>query len=69
MDKIYKKIEIVGTSPESFSEAVQNAITEAAKTVQGISWFEVTELRGAIDRANITQYQVTVKLGFRVLDR
>ena len=69
MDKIYKKIEIVGTSPDSFSAAVKNAITEAAKTVQGISWFEVTELRGAIDRGNITQYQVTVKLGFRVIDR
>jgi flavin-binding protein dodecin len=68
MDKTYKKIEIVGTSAQSFSSAVQNAIATATRTLQALSWFEVTELRGSIVDGKIAQYQATVKLGFRVLE-
>ena len=66
MDKIYKKVEVVGVSEASLSDAVQAAIRRAAETVDNISWFEVQELRGAVSDGTITQYQVTVKLGFRV---
>lgn len=66
MNKIYKKVEVVGISEQSFSDAVQSAIVRASETIQNISWFEVQELRGAVDGNKITQYQVTVKLGFRV---
>ncbi len=66
MDKIYKKLEVVGVSETSLSDAVQSAIHHAGETVRNISWFEVCEMRGAVADGKITQYQVTVKLGFRL---
>jgi flavin-binding protein dodecin len=65
-DPVYKKIEIVGTSAESFSAAASNAIAKASQTVRGLSWFEVVEQRGSISNGAISQYQVTVRIGFRV---
>ena len=46
MPGTYKKIEIVGTSPVSFSEAVKTAVAEASQTVRHMDWFEVIEQRG-----------------------
>ena len=66
MDPTYKKIEIVGTSTKSFSDAVNNAIIKAAQTVHGMSWFEVAEQRGSIVDGKVQQYQVTIRIGFRV---
>ena len=64
----YKKIEIVGTSPDSFSDAVQNGLKRAAQTVKNLDWFEVSELRGRIDKDSVGQFQVTLKIGFRLED-
>jgi flavin-binding protein dodecin len=58
MPGIYKLIDVVGTSPNSFAEAVKNAVSEAGKTVHHMNWFEVIEERGAI--------QVTVRIGFKL---
>lgn len=66
MSKVYKKVEIVGVSETSFSDAVQAAVKKASETIEHISWFEVAELRGAVSDGVVTQYQATVKLGFRV---
>jgi flavin-binding protein dodecin len=66
MEPTYKKIEIVGTSTNSFSEAVSNAIQKASQTVHGISWFEVVEQRGSVADGKVQQYQVTIRVGFRV---
>lgn len=62
----YKKIEIVGTSPESISKAVQNGIDRASRTVKNMDWFEVTELRGRIDGGSAAEFQVSMKIGFRL---
>ncbi len=62
----YKKIEVVGTSPKSFAEATANGVAKAAETVHGMSWFEVVEMRGAIADGKVKQYQVTLKIGFKV---
>ena len=59
-------IELVGTSADSFDDAVKNAIAEAQKTVHGIRWFQVSDLRGAIGDGAVQQFQVTVKIGFKV---
>ena len=40
-DKVYKVVELVGTSQESIEKAIDNAIQEAAKTNQHLNWFEV----------------------------
>jgi dodecin len=62
----YKKIEIVGTSSVSFSEAVQAAIADASKTVRHIAWFEVVEQRGNVKDGKVAEYQVVLKVGFRI---
>jgi dodecin len=61
---VYKKIEIVGSSPNGFEEAVQNALARAQKTVRSMRWFEVTETRGYIDEGKVGDWQVTLKIGF-----
>jgi flavin-binding protein dodecin len=63
-DHIYKKIELVGSSPKGFEEAVNNALTRAKKTVRNMRWFEVTETRGYLEAGEIAHWQVTLKVGF-----
>ena len=63
-DHIYKKIELVGSSPNSIEEAVRNAISRAAKTIRNMRWLEVVETRGHIQDGTIDHWQVTVKVGF-----
>lgn len=65
---VFKMIELTGTSPISIEDAVQNAIKRAAKTVQEMKWLELVEIRGRIDEDHVGQWQVTVKIGFTVLD-
>ena len=67
-DKTFKLIELVGESDESIQHAVRNAIKRAGKTIKGMSWFEVTDVRGSVDGGEVTKFQVTVKAGFRILD-
>jgi len=62
----YKKIEVVGTSPVSFAEAVKSAVAEAAKSVRHMGWFEVAEQRGAIKDGKVSEFQVTVRIGFKL---
>ena len=66
MSGTYKKIDLVGTSPVSFAEAVKAAIEEAAKSVRHMSWFEVVEQRGAIRDGKVTEFQVTISVGFKI---
>ena len=63
-DHIYKKLELVGTSPNSIEEAVNNALARAAKTLRNLRWFEVVETRGHIENGKVDHWQVTVKVGF-----
>lgn len=63
-DHIYKKIELVGSSPNGIEDAVNNAVTRAAQTIRNMRWFEVGEIRGHIDNNQIAHWQVTVKIGF-----
>ena len=67
-DNVYKKIEIVGTSSTGLDDAVVNAVNKAAQTVRHMRWFEVDEIRGAINEDKVAQWQVTVKIGFTLED-
>jgi flavin-binding protein dodecin len=69
MERTYKKIEIVGVSETSFAEATQNAVAKACQSLRHVDWFEVTEMRGLVANDNIKEFQVTVKLGFRLEDQ
>ena len=66
MSGTYKKIELVGTSPVSFAEAVKAAIDEASRTVRRMAWFEVVEQRGSIHDGMVAEFQVTVRVGFKI---
>lgn len=66
--RTYKLIELVGVSNESYANATQNAVKKAGETLRGLGWFQVTELRGLIQDGEISEYQVTLKVGFRLLD-
>lgn len=66
MPGIYKKTEIVGTSPVSFAEAVKAGVAEVGKTVRHMDWFEVVQMSGRIREGKIEEFQVTMKVGFKV---
>lgn len=66
MSKIYKKIEVIGTSSESISDAIDAAVRKAAQTVHNLGWFEVGEIRGRIEDGAVAEYQVAVHIGFRL---
>lgn len=64
----YKKVELVGSSPNSIEDAIKSALEECSKSVKNMDWFEVTETRGHITNGAIAHYQVTIKVGFKIED-
>lgn len=64
MHHVAKIIEIIGTSETGVEDAIQTAIARAAKSVNNLQWFQVTEVRGAIKDQQIERYQVMLKVGF-----
>lgn len=65
-DNTYKMTELVGTSTESVSTAISNGVAKARETVRNLDWFEVVQIRGHIDEAEVAHYQVVMKVGFRL---
>lgn len=66
MDRVYKKIELVGISTKSFEEAISNAIEKASKTLHGIAWFEVAEQHGKVTEGKVTEFQAVIKVAFKL---
>ncbi len=65
-DKVYKLIELTGTSTKSIEEAVNTALKRAGKTIENLSWFQIVETRGSIEKNQVKHWQVTLKVGFAV---
>lgn len=63
-DRVYKIIELAGTSKESIEDAIQSAINRAHQTVRHLRWFEVMQTRGHIENGVVQHYQVVLKAGF-----
>jgi dodecin len=63
-DRIYRVIEIVGTSEKSISDAIDKAIMRAHKTLRNLRWFEVVRTSGHIENGKVRHYQVTLSVGF-----
>ncbi|MCA1369444.1 dodecin family protein [Bradyrhizobium sp. BRP14] len=63
---VYKKVELIGSSPVSVNEAIETAISRASKTMRNLDWFEVDEIRGQIVNGKVAHYQVVMKVGFRI---
>jgi hypothetical protein len=67
-DNVYRVVEVVGTSSESISEAINNAVKRASATLRHLRWFEVINTRGYIEEGKLAYYQVTLKIGFTLED-
>jgi len=61
-----KIIELVGVSPKSWHDAVEEALKEAAKTLHGINGIDVVSTTAAVKDDKITEYRATVKIAFLV---
>ena len=67
-DHVYKVVELVGSSEQSISKAIDRAIEKAAVSLRNLGWFEVEHVRGHIENGKVAHYQVTLKVGFTVDD-
>lgn len=65
-DHVYKLLELTGSSTTSIEDAVQNAVSRAAKTIHNLRWCNVVETRGHIEDGSVKHWQVTVKIGFTI---
>jgi len=63
-EHVYKSIEITGSSSTSVEDAINGAIARASKTLHNLRWFQVSEVRGAIEDNRVGHWQVTMKVGF-----
>ncbi|MEE9237599.1 MAG: dodecin family protein [Thermoplasmata archaeon] len=63
---IAKVIELVGSSSDSFDEAVRNAVAEAAKTVKDITGVHVLGMTAKVEDGRLTEFRANVKIAFRV---
>ena len=61
-------IELIGSSSLSWSEAAQNAVTEAAKTIKNIKGMHVKHCTTKLKEAKIVEYNADVKISF-IVDR
>ena len=64
-EKVFKGVEIVGTSDQSFSHAIEVAVTRARQTLRELSWFVVEEMRGGLRQGRL-EYQVTLRVFFKL---
>ncbi|RDI62418.1 dodecin [Microvirga subterranea] len=60
----YKIVELVGSSPTSIEDAIQNAVKRADQTLRSLRWFEVVQTRGHVENGQVKHYQVVLKVGF-----
>ena len=68
MTHVAKIIDIVGSSDKSWDDAAQVALTEATKTIHGITGIELIDMTARVDpnTGKITEYHSTVKIAFGV---
>ncbi|SEW32158.1 dodecin [Natrinema salifodinae] len=63
---VFKKITLIGTSPESFDAAADDAIDRAEQTLQNVHWIEVDELGVELASADDREYQAEVTVAFEL---
>ena len=65
-DHVYRITEVVGSSPDSVQQAIRNGVSRVSRTVRNVEWFEATEIRGQVVDGELTAFQVSLKVGFRL---
>lgn len=61
-----KIVELIGTSPTSFEDAVQEAVTRAGKNLRNISGVDVIGQKASVEDGKISEYRAHVKVAFKV---
>jgi flavin-binding protein dodecin len=65
--RVYKKVEVIGTSNKSVEDAIQSSVDRAKASLEKLSWFEVQEVRGHIgEDGKVSEYQVVLKIAFEL---
>jgi flavin-binding protein dodecin len=64
-DSVYKIIELVGTSSESWEKAAAAAVTQASKSLRDLRIVEVVQLDMAVEKGKIKAYRAKVKVSFK----
>ncbi len=64
-DSVYKIIDLVGSSPNSWEEATKNAVETAGKSLRDLRVAEVTKLDLKVENGKVTAYRARVKLSFK----
>lgn len=67
-DSVYKIIELVGTSTESWEKAAEAAVARASQSLRGLRVAEVSELDMQIEDGTVRAYRAKVKLSFKYED-
>jgi dodecin len=66
MAKVFKSIELVGVSQNSFDEAVRVAVKRAGESMRDLRWLEVMDQRAYIEGGDVNEFQVTVRIWFEL---
>ena len=64
--KIVKVIEVIASSDKGFTEATENAIIEASKTVKNIRSIYIQEMKANVENQKIISYAVNAKISFEI---
>ena len=64
-DNVYKVIELIGTSPQSWEKAAAAAIARAGKTLRDLRVAEVVELDMQLKKGRVQAYRAKVKVSFK----
>lgn len=67
-DHVYKVVELAGSSSDGISQAIDNAVHRASKSLRHLRWFEVSRISGHIEDGKVSHYQVMLKAGFTLED-
>ena len=64
-DSVYKVIELVGTSSESWEKAAANAVARASKSLRELRIAEVVQLDMQLEDGKVITYRAKVKVSFK----
>lgn len=67
-EHVYKTIELTGSSKLGIDDAVKKAVAKAARTLHNLRWFQITEIRASLDGGAVSNWQVSLKVGFTLDD-
>jgi hypothetical protein len=64
-DSVYKVVEIVGSSPDSWEKAAANAVNRASKSLRDLRIAEVVSLDLHLEKGKIAAYRAKLKVSFK----